>query len=260
MKHLLQSLGRLVLRQITMQGLLEGEAPAEPRFGGRLPLQIKGNRTPASRRPEAGFTLLELIASVAVMSILAVILFQTFTQATRAWEQGQKRVETSQDTRASLDFMARELSQAIVSSKLLFNGQIDAIEFFAPVNNVTNGAGGIVDLCQVYYFLSNSIPQSLVRNVYAWPGGAQIGNGIVADNITYLKFDYYTSIGNDLGTTSATSWDSTTKSNQAPSSVEITIATIDSRSTARPQSQWPAFSVTNVLRVAIPTGNRRISP
>jgi len=145
-------------------------------------------KTPRNTQP--GFTLLELLASMAVLSVMIVMLFAAFSQASRAWLQGESRVETFSEARAALDFMARELSQAIVTPNITFLGDTGDVAFVAPANTGTNA----VDLAEVVYRLSvvpstsgpidpgrfftnavNAWPKRLVRRTSHF--GAPMGEG-----------------------------------------------------------------------------------
>jgi general secretion pathway protein J len=218
---------------------------------------IHSSRGWRSQRATGGFTLLELIAAVAVLSILALILFEVFNQATRGWEQGQNRVESGQQARAALDFLARDLSQAIVNTNgslpPTFSGiSSEKMAFYAPVNPDLDGP----DLCLVSYEVltdTNSL-KSLQRTTSTWPSGTNIVS-IVAENIVSLNFDYY---GGAEGTTRFGSWASTVP--MPPSSVQITISNVDSRAAAKPPAQRNKEAKGFVLRVGIPNGNRRTDP
>ena len=113
----------------------------------------------SSHRPSA-FTLFELLASIGILAILSALLFAAFNQATKAWLQGESRVETFTQARAALDYISKELSQAIVTSNITFLGKSfpdgfsDSIAFVAPVNGGTNA----VDLMEVVYRLSVPAP------------------------------------------------------------------------------------------------------
>ncbi len=97
-----------------------------------------------------GFTLLELMTALAITSMLVVMLFAAFNQASRAWTTAENRVETFTQARAALDFMAKELSQAIVTPNITFLADTNNLAFVAPLNEGTNA----VDLMEVVYRLS----------------------------------------------------------------------------------------------------------
>lgn len=101
--------------------------------------------------PSRGFTLIELLASMAILLLMMAMLFAAFNQASKAWMQGENRVETFQQARAALDMIARDLSQAVVNSNLQFLATGDSLAFVSSVSD--NEADG-VDLMEVVYRLS----------------------------------------------------------------------------------------------------------
>ncbi|HUI08249.1 MAG TPA: prepilin-type N-terminal cleavage/methylation domain-containing protein [Verrucomicrobiae bacterium] len=94
-----------------------------------------------------GFTLVELLASMAILGLIMVMLFSAFNQVNKAWLMGESRVETFTQARAALDFMTKELSQAIVTTNIIFVGNANNIAFVAPLN----GGTGAVDIVEVVY-------------------------------------------------------------------------------------------------------------
>ena len=122
-----------------------------------------------------GFTLLELLAAMAILAIMITLLFQAFGQASRAWLQAENRVETYSQARAALDYMSREISQAIVTSNITFLGDANDIAFVAPVNQGTNA----VDSMEVVYRLS--LPS------FSKPGTADPGSNFVDNASVWPK-------------------------------------------------------------------------
>jgi len=114
-------------------------------------------RPGATARLEASFTLIELMASMAILGLIMVLLFSVFDQVNKAWLGGENRVETFTQARAILDLMSRELSQAVATTKVPFYLQ-DAqhIYFVAPVNTVVGSSDA--DLCEVGYDFVNAPP------------------------------------------------------------------------------------------------------
>lgn len=109
-----------------------------------------------SQNTNAAFTLIELLASVAILGVMMALLFSALNQTSKAWLQGESRVETFSSARAALDYMSRELAQAMVNSNSLqFFGTTNAVAFIAPSDD---RAGDSVDLAEVVYRLSWRAP------------------------------------------------------------------------------------------------------
>lgn len=64
----------------------------------------------------SAFTLVELLAAMAVLGLLMATVFGIFNQASRAWTLAENRTENFQNARMALDMISRELEGAIVAS------------------------------------------------------------------------------------------------------------------------------------------------
>jgi prepilin-type N-terminal cleavage/methylation domain-containing protein len=118
---------------------------------------------------KAAFTLIELMASVAIMGVMFFLLFAAFNQTSKAWLQGESRVETFTAARAALDFMSRELAQVMVNTNALqFFGTTNAVAFIALTGD---NYGARVDLAEVVYRLSQPSAANLSQPPVADPGG-----------------------------------------------------------------------------------------
>ena len=128
---------------------------------------------------------------------MTFLLFSAFDQTSKAWLQGESRVETYSAARAALDYMSRELAQAMVNSNSLqFFGLTNAVAFIAPADD---RLGDPVDLAEVVYRLTNTAaPYTLVRrtSVYSnsttaadcWDYGR---NQPCAGGLNALAWDFY---------------------------------------------------------------------
>ena len=61
-----------------------------------------------------GFTLLELMLSLAIMGIVLLIIFGALRVGTRAWEKGEKDVAVHQRQRAVLDLLSQQIASACI--------------------------------------------------------------------------------------------------------------------------------------------------
>lgn len=69
---------------------------------------------------KSGFTLLELLISLTIVSIIVVIVFGAFRIGVRAWEKGEKDVHVNQRLRIGLDRIKSQL--ASVCTQKIMNG------------------------------------------------------------------------------------------------------------------------------------------
>jgi prepilin-type N-terminal cleavage/methylation domain-containing protein len=77
----------------------------------------------AAKRQEKrfeGFTLLELLVSMTILSLILLLLSKMLDTVLRTWTDGDARVETFQTARGALEIMTRELTPAVVDTRMQF--------------------------------------------------------------------------------------------------------------------------------------------
>ena len=96
------------------------------------------------RLSEKGFTLLELICSIIILSVVLTSVYGTFNTGARAWEKGERDIEKIQRMRVIMDLLGREIKSTfpyeVTPSKLdthkkfyAFEGKKDSISFVSTV-------------------------------------------------------------------------------------------------------------------------------
>lgn len=80
------------------------------------------------RRREAGFTLLELLISMTILSLLLVILMAIVDSSTKLWRVSENRVDSFREARAALNVIAADLRGALATGN----------ENFFQINTSTN--------------------------------------------------------------------------------------------------------------------------
>lgn len=75
---------------------------------------------PGPRRSPRGFSLIELLVATAFVAIIIVVLAIAAGTMTDAWRQAESRLQSHQEGRAALDFLARELAPAVVDTRMQF--------------------------------------------------------------------------------------------------------------------------------------------
>lgn len=102
-----------------------------------------------TRRGEAGFTLLELLVSMALLALLTVVLFGALRFGARAWDSGEAHSTGMDEVRLVQGLLQREIEQAYpfwlttdpLHPTVDFRGAEDSMDFLAPPPRVVVGGG-----------------------------------------------------------------------------------------------------------------------
>lgn len=137
-------------------------------------LQIRAR----SKQPIQGFSVMELLVAVSIMSFIVFALYQMFNQTQKALRGNISQVDVLESGRAALDLISRELEQmgasGMAGTTNLYVGSIPAV---APVvqSDLDERLALRTNVLQEFYFLS--------RRTNNWVGtgyriiGAQNGVG-----------------------------------------------------------------------------------
>jgi general secretion pathway protein J len=98
-------------------------------------------RTRSERPAAAGFTLVELLVAVTLLSLLSVALLVALRVGVRAERAGSDRVEAEEGTALGLSFIRAQLGDARVAVEVdetgrplvVFDGAADRVAFVAPL-------------------------------------------------------------------------------------------------------------------------------
>lgn len=222
-----------------------------------------------------GFTLVELMAALAITIVLVLLLTRAVTATLNAWIQGRNRLDTYSTARQVLGRLTDELRGATASPSMS-GGQIQFVEnatlgavpnpmpgtaenvfFVAPYPNLGGG-----DLCIIAYALDNSTHQlkrafkssdtafnaASTTSRYQLDGYTFAGADwhVVASGVLQFEFQCYSQTDLDNNQTPDTTWDSTSTSNtamtgKAPRQIIIRLQVVDDRA-ATQLSGLPAGS------------------
>ena len=167
---------------------------------------------------EKGFTLLEVLIAMTILSLIAVIIGASLRLGIRAWERGEADIESSQNIR----FFVERLSQQIKSAypyqmqidgekAIAFQGKTDSI-FFAT-SSVRDNEGGLKWFSYFVKDGSLTVQEGILPDKKVMEKISE--NGEVLDlNISGLKFGYFSSEKKEW----KESWDSKT---ELPGAVKI---------------------------------------
>jgi len=154
-------------------------------------------------RNQRGFTLVELLVTLALTGIIMVGVYKTFTWQQKVHEVQESVTTMQQDCRIGMEVMLKDLRMAGYSPKTagvasIVSATDTSIRFLIDKdgNGVcettidTNG-NGVIEQCEdISYSISGN---SLMRN-------DTVNNVALIDNVDGLKFIYLNSAGNPLGT------------------------------------------------------------
>lgn len=99
----------------------------------------------------SGFTLLELLISLTIMGLIVVVVFGAFRVGIRAWEKGEKDVETHQRQRIVLNLIKRQLASIFVHKvgngnrrPFFLKGDEKSMEFLSNTSIMPGNQSGLV--------------------------------------------------------------------------------------------------------------------
>ena len=98
---------------------------------------------PGTLHQDSGFTLLELLMSLSILSIIVVIIFGALRIGVRAWEKGEEQVDVHQRHRIVLDLMKQQLSSIRLKkiknkdqASFFLKGDSKSLEFVSGVSMI----------------------------------------------------------------------------------------------------------------------------
>lgn len=111
------------------------------------------------RAKSAGFTLVELLLAITLMSILLGLTYSGLRAATRSSERGEKILADGGELRASHQFVRRQLNQMLplpfeatgneAKDRIVFVGNATSIQYVAPMPGYLGSGGPQVQLVEL---------------------------------------------------------------------------------------------------------------
>jgi prepilin-type N-terminal cleavage/methylation domain-containing protein len=85
-----------------------------------------------NRKRKCGFTLLEIVVSIGILSLLALMLTRVFNESSRAVGQGREQSLLDATARMVLDALERDIGQALIRTNVAFRTTGDSLYFVSP--------------------------------------------------------------------------------------------------------------------------------
>jgi prepilin-type N-terminal cleavage/methylation domain-containing protein len=143
-----------------------------------------------------GFTLVEILIALALMSIITTAIYQLYISQYKTWISQDLVTEMQQNARFSIDLMTREMQLAgydIPSGETAIKEATDTKFTFWSRDLSISGAAN-VQRRKVSFYQDGA---NLKMDVVTEAGGADTGN-VVAENVESLDFDYYDDQNNQI--------------------------------------------------------------
>ena len=165
------------------------------------------------RSQQTGFTLLELLIAIVIVSLIMTTAFGAIRIGSRSWEAGQQRTDAIEEMRSYAEFLRRQVGQTVIASwedgdgkRIAFSGQQQALRFVAPAPSAADSIG----LLTYALMIDNDANGSRLRIEYAPydPGALAFdesrGRNMIEPAATFasVRFDYFGATEKD----SAESW------------------------------------------------------
>ncbi len=114
-----------------------------------------------------GFTLIEVLISITLLSVILVLMFGGLRIGINAWETGEKNLDAQQHQQVVLDLMRRQLASAKAETidtaddrQLLFNGKPTAVAF---ISSHAIMPGNIYGDVYVQYWIEDAGDQFILK-------------------------------------------------------------------------------------------------
>ena len=242
-----------------------------PPFANR-PGKEMGNRVGL----HAGFTLLELILSIAILSAVLVTIYSTLSMGSRAWEKGERDIEKVQRMRVVMDLLSREIKTAypykVTPSELdthkefyAFDGKKDSLSFVSCVP--LHGGSGKLSWLTFWVEEGEGLVvverDALRSDIFEERETIDKDEMVVLDaNATDIRFEYYRAEegDEDEGAAEETAWEEkwdAEEEGELPQAVSVSVTFLDEA--AREGSDDEAYTRELVIPLMIAAADRSSS-
>ncbi len=207
---------------------------------------------------DGGFTLIEIMVAMFLLSMILLILFSGLYSANKHWQSAQISVENNDEIRLTSRFIRKQISQAVPlfwedkkERQLLFAGTSTMLSFATQLP-AHRGGGGFYYMT-MHLVNTNSKPQLGFHYVSLHPDSKPFDNTnaeeqeyvSLIDDVDAISFTYF---GNEAPNQEPRWYEEWPESKLLPKLVRIKLAT------KRPEKIWPVIDIPfkNTHRESLP--------
>lgn len=169
------------------------------------------------RQGARGFTLLELLVAILILSLVMSAAFGSVRIASRSWQAGASHADETADLRAVSDYLRRQFSQLSAFAwrdgkerRIAFEGEAKRVRFIGPAPQYSAGPGLNASVIAAE---ENGAGEQLVLYVSVYdPGTAALTEPddsrriVLAEGLPTASFDYYGAIDDESEPSWHRSW------------------------------------------------------
>lgn len=129
-----------------------------------------GSNAPHARcTSKAGFTLIEMLAAVVILVLIVMAMGRIYASSTKVYQETIKQAERDAAARAVMDFLAREISQALFDKGNMNSNALISMRYRA---NTTPSNFGLEGADEIWLLSANNVtgmnrpPRESVMRVY----------------------------------------------------------------------------------------------
>lgn len=167
-----------------------------------------------------GFTLIEILIAMVLLSMTLLLLFSSLYTANKYWQMGERVIEKSEEKRLVIQFIRNQIAKAVPilwvekgERKLLFQGKSDELRFVSTLP-AHRGGGGLHTLT-LKVVETDSTKQLGLSYSLLNPDTVPFSNSnndhefvIIADDIDSISLSYFGKTKNDEEAHWSEEWDS----------------------------------------------------
>ena len=163
----------------------------------------RGHRSPTRQAADAGFTLLEIMVALLVLSMIVTSAFGTLRLGQRSWQAGVEKATATEDQRTVKELLRRQFSQILPLSRKLdgkeriaFEGDARRVRFIAPAPQ-HHGSTGLFEYTLVLEPLADSARLVLYYLLHdpdstgLQEGGSDRQRVLLVEELKTASFSYY---------------------------------------------------------------------
>lgn len=113
-------------------------------------------------------TLIELLVAISIFSIVAIVIYSTFTTGIIGWKKGEAAISLFHEIRLGMDMISREIRNQVPYNGVRFVGKADELYFISSIPFPEEGEEEYRRLAKIRYFLKQDKDRLMLFRERRW--------------------------------------------------------------------------------------------